>query len=255
MSIQSYTNNSKKFNVLSAKHYPIKKYVHKNPGYKCITKLYVRTTPDESKLTTQFKIIVNIIFTRLENKRQKKCYKSTWLNYGEQLNDDYENIIMFVGVTKQITKAIFDYNMLYGPYSQDNINHCTTKVTHRYYLSNSYKKYYTSINNGESFKKKFSGYERREFWLTISKDLIYTIQNVRCKLPSTKLDILHTFNLEDWHDIKSMILRREYPISNLYKWSIDKVLNYSFPILLEVLKRNTFIYEPICKIIIFYMFI
>lgn len=213
-----------------------KTYKHRErDGTKCITKLFI------NKLN-KFKIKTVVTIQTPGDRHVCKYYKSRWLAPGDYLGDGINFICIFVRAIQQIWQAIFDYYHL-----------IVSPAILRYDVSNQYNGYFTSINSGNGFRQRFTVFEKREFWLNISDDFKFTIYNVQCIIPKACVNYIHSFELDDWHDVLSVIIRREYPMSQLYKWIIEMISEHVVPRLLCTLNKHSSFKHGICKIIASYM--
>jgi hypothetical protein len=153
---------------------------------------------------------------------------------------------------QQILAAVFDYHSI-----------AEKRTQKRMYTPVPYKGYYTSISHGGKFFKKFLANEGREFWLDLNPSFDFEVLNVCCKLPSTQLEVIHKFRLSEitansnlcmLYEMRSVVLRKEYPISNLYRWIIDEIEKYMNPMILKCLYDSELFISDIDKIIVSYVF-
>ena len=214
-------------------------YVFEDPKCKCITDLHI----NESK---QYKI--DIDFTNSIDKKSSIQYSSGWRYPQEKLDHKIDNILHFTEPAKQLVSSVFDYNSIITD----------AGIIKRFQIKSPYKEYYIStkkIGSYDRFRRKFQQGEWREFWLYLDDSFAFTIQNLSCKLPSIRLKCLHNFSLnsfgDDWsYQMQCIILRNEYPISNLYQWAFREISVYTLPRLIDVLK--VFVNENLCRIIFYY---
>lgn len=227
---------------------PFRKYVFKSPGFACITLLFVNKS-------LKFKIVSSVaLFSAHSN--CKRIWRSHWFSRGDKLDNLSHSISCFTNAVTQILAAIFDYN------------HCLEQLENkntilRRFPTSSYEEYYTSISHGMKFRKKFRANESREFWLDLNPELDFKIHNVSCKLPMSKTSVLHSFrfneisadpNLCPMYEMRSIILRKEYPISNLYDWIIREIIEYSRPLLMKVMYDITPFVPDVNYMIFEYMY-
>lgn len=215
-------------------------YDYNTDLYRCKTRVY--TQNNSFKIRAQ----ISIKFGG-ERKTIRKHYVSKWIRLQKKFDNTIWSILCFNEIPKQINSILFDLHYR---------SICSTwaGLIKRFKIDNPYKEYYINITDNQRFRKKFYPNEWREFWLILSDDFQFVIHNVSCKLPSTKLRYLHSFPACDIYQMNSIILRNEYPISNLYKWASNEIIEFAYPKLLKTLLENSNLLKDICKIILSYVF-